>query len=115
MRSKKTRIPQIGIALIIVANGLAFVGAILLKDIWMIWIMSGVIAFELYLFYTQYNRRKKLQYPLVPPEGRGDIYLPRTNIPRPIHEDFRRIQGKKTKFAQIDRWRRKKKGKVSQK
>jgi len=105
------RIPRIGIALIIVANGFAFVGAVLLKDIWMILIMSGVITFELFLFYTLYDRRKKLRYPLVPPEGRGDIYLPRTDIPRPIHEDFRRMQEKKTRFAQIDRWRRKKKKK----
>ena len=45
---------------------------------------------------------------MAPPEGKMDIYFPRTNIPRPIHEDFRRMQEKKRKLDKIKKMRRKK-------
>ena len=45
---------------------------------------------------------------MVPPEGRGDVYLPRTDIPRPIHEDFRRIEEKKRRLEKIRKMTRKK-------
>jgi len=42
----------------------------------------------------------------MPPEGRMDIYFPRTDIPRPIHEDVRRYpeffkKKKKKKYKRI--------------
>jgi hypothetical protein len=43
-----------------------------------------------YLVYTATYLRLKRKYPLVQPEGRPDIYYPRTNIPRPIYEDAQR-------------------------
>ncbi len=43
-----------------------------------------------YLIYRSVYKGQKPKYPIVPPEGRTDIYLPRTDIPRPIHEDARR-------------------------
>lgn len=43
-----------------------------------------------YHLYRFVYRGAKPKYPIVPPEGRTDIYLPRTDIPRPIHEDLRR-------------------------
>jgi len=45
----------------------------------------------------------------VPPEGKTDIYFPRTDIPRPVHADFRRMQEKKQKLAKIKRKMRRKK------
>ena len=42
-------------------------------------------------FLYRYSKGKhRTKYPIVPPEGRTDIYFPRTDIPRPIHEDVRR-------------------------
>ena len=35
------------------------------------------------------RRRWKPGYPLASPDPKGDIYFPRSNIPRPIHRDFR--------------------------
>jgi len=55
------------------------------------------------------RKKKKPQYPLVPPEGKGDTYLPRTDIPRPIYADFREIREKKRKFEKIKKMARKKK------
>jgi hypothetical protein len=43
-----------------------------------------------YLVYTSTYLRLKRKYPMAPPEGRPDIYFPRTNIPRPIYEDLQR-------------------------
>lgn len=53
--------------------------------------------------------KKHPKYPLVPPEGKGDIYFPRSDIPRPIFEDFRKMREKKRKFDSIRRLMHKKK------
>jgi len=34
-------------------------------------------------------RRVRSKYPLAPPSLEQDVYFPRTNIPRPIHKDYR--------------------------
>ena len=34
-----------------------------------------------FLYYVKHFRKEKLRYPLVPPEGKGDVYLPKTDIP----------------------------------
>jgi hypothetical protein len=47
------------------------------------------------------EKKKEPRYPLVPPEGRVDVYLPRTDIPRPVYEDFRKIEEKKRSFARV--------------
>jgi hypothetical protein len=62
-----------------------------------------------YFYYITHFRKEKLRYPLVPPEGKGDVYLPRTDIPRPIHEDMRHAREQRRKFAKLDKLRRKKK------
>jgi hypothetical protein len=43
-----------------------------------------------YLNHRFVYKKAKAKYPLAPPEGRMDIYFPRTDIPRPVHEDVRR-------------------------
>ena len=53
-------------------------------------LVSACFLFYSYLVYTVTYLRLKRKYPLVPPEGRPDIYSPRTNIPRPIYEDVQR-------------------------
>jgi len=63
----------------------------------------------LYFYYVTHFRKEKLRYPLVPPEGKSDVYFPRTKIPRPIYEDMRRAREQRRKFAKLDRLRRRKK------
>jgi len=89
--------------LIVFANGLAFTSAILLQNIWMIMIAAGLVIFSLGLYYYLLKNKRRLQYPLVPPEGKPDMYFPRTDIPRPVIEDFRRIEEKRRKFAKVRR------------
>jgi len=65
-----------------------------------------------YLLYHFVYKREKPKYPMVPPEGRMDIYFPRTNIPRPVYEDVQRYPeffDKKKKKRKYERTRRVKK------
>ncbi|MDH5450606.1 MAG: hypothetical protein OEX77_06870 [Candidatus Bathyarchaeota archaeon] len=57
----------------------------------------GCFIMYCYLLYRSVYKGTKPKYPIIPPEGRTDIYFPRTNIPRPIHEDVRRY----SKFFKI--------------
>lgn len=107
MSSREKRVLQIWIILILVGNAIALAVATLLQNLWAVMIVLGVIAFDLYWFYVRYYQRKKPRYPLVPPEGKGDIYLPRTNIPRPIHEDARKMREKKRRLEKLKKWTRK--------
>ena len=109
MSRGKRRVLHIGIALALVADGFALASAILVHNIWLVAICLGGIAIGLYGLYVIFYQKKEPRYPLVPPEGKGDIYLPRTNIPRPIHEDFRRMKDKKRRFEKIKKMMRKKK------
>jgi len=57
--------------------------------------LSAILFSVCFLFYCYglYHfvwKRAKPKYPMVPPEGRMDVYFPRTNIPRPIYEDVQR-------------------------
>lgn len=35
------------------------------------------------------KRGKRPKYPAISPNPRGDIYFPRSNIPRPVYKDMR--------------------------
>jgi len=84
--------------------------AILLQNIWAILISIGVIVIDFYwLSFMYYQKKPRPRYPLVPPEGKGDVYLPRTDIPRPIYADFREMREKKRKLEKIKKLKRKKK------
>lgn len=107
--SWKKPVLQIGIGLIFFVQGLALVSAILLQNILMCLIVLGAIGFTIYFFYVRLYQKKEAKYPLVPPEGKVDIYFPRTNIPRPIHGDFREMCEKKQRFDKIRRKIRRKK------
>lgn len=56
------------------------------------------ISFTAYFFYVRLYQKKKAKYPLAPLEGNADVYFPRTDIPRPVHADFRQLQEKKRKL-----------------
>ena len=109
----KKRVLQFGIAFIFVANlfGLAsaVASAIFLSSIWAYLVVLGVIAFDFYFCYVRLYEKKKARYPMVPPEGKHDIYFPRTKIPRPVYEDARKMREKKRRLAKIEKMRRKKK------
>lgn len=65
-----------------------------------------------YLNYRFVYKKEKAKYPLAPPEGRMDVYFPRTNIPRPIYEDVRKYPeafGKRKKPVEKTRKMRKNK------
>jgi hypothetical protein len=66
-------------------------------------LFSACFLFYSYLVHTATCLRLKRKYPMVPPEGRPDIYSPRTNIPRPIYEDVQRYP----KFFKKKRQKRK--------
>ncbi len=53
-------------------------------------LFSICFLFYSYLVYTATYLRLKRKYPMASPEGRPDVYFPRTNIPRPIYEDVQR-------------------------
>lgn len=108
MAGRKKRVLQIGTAFILVANGFAIASAIILRDIWFVVVVMGIVAFDIYLYYFMLHRKKEPRYPLVPPEGKGDVYLPRSDIPRPIHADFRRMREKKRRFKKLEKLRRRK-------
>jgi len=101
------RVLRIWFILILVGCGIPLIAAVLVQSIPLVAVALGIIGFELYWFYVRYYQKKKPRYPLVSPDGKPDIYLPRTDIPRPIYEDFYRMQEKKRKFAKLDKWKRK--------
>ena len=107
MNKSKRRVGFVA-AFTLIADGLALAGAILLQSVWAVVVVLGCAAFSLYWFYVWRYEKRQVRYPLVPPEGRGDAYLPRTDIPRPIHEDFRRMQEKKRRLEKLRKMVRRK-------
>ena len=97
------KIELFAIILFFAANGLALAVLVLLRSFWGVIITLGGIAFGIYslFLYVRSVCRRRVRYPLVPPEGKPDMYVPRTNIPRPVIEDFRKIEEKRRKFAKI--------------
>jgi Ca2+/Na+ antiporter len=75
--------------------------------------LTFLASFTMYclFLYRFVHKGKKPKYPVVPPEGRTDIYFPRTDIPRPIHEDTRRYP----KFFKIEKKRRYKRKEMEKK
>jgi hypothetical protein len=72
------------------------------RDLWAATVMLGITVGSLiFWYYSTWQRKRRVQYPIVPPEGKPDIYFPRTRIPRPIHEDFRKIDERKRKLKKL--------------
>lgn len=98
-------------ALAFVFGAVAFVVALPSEPLWASLIATVMIALEffMYFYFVRRFRMKEARYPLVPPEGKADVYFPRTKIPRPVYEDMRRAREQRRKFAKLDKMRRKKK------
>lgn len=105
----KKLVVLIGISIILVVEGLWLLIGILVQSIWTCAIALGTIAFTLLFFCVRLYQKKEARYPLVPPEGKTDIYFPRTNIPRPVHADFRKMQENKRRLEKIKKKTRRKK------
>lgn len=97
----KRIIMQIALASLLCANVLGVAVLLLFPNLWTVLFLLSAIIFDIYALSVRSARKKRIQYPLVPPEGRPDWYLPLTNIPRPVIEDFRKIEEKKRRFAKI--------------
>jgi hypothetical protein len=97
----KRIIRQVGLISLLCANVLGVAVLLLFPNLWTALFLLSAIIFDIYALSVGSARKKKMQYPLVPPEGKPDWYLPLTNIPRPVTEDFRKIEEKKRKFAKI--------------
>ncbi len=60
-----------------------------------------------YIIHRSVYKGDEPRYPMVPPEGRTDIYFPRTDIPRPIFEDARRYPAFFKRKKRIDNQKKK--------
>jgi hypothetical protein len=90
------------------SNALAFCVSIVMQDFWVAAVIFGVTITSLFFwFYSTRHRKHRVQYPLVPPEGKADVYFPSTRIPRPIHEDFRKTEERKRKLKKLRKMTRK--------
>ena len=84
---------QIATACVSIVNGFAVGSWVVLQNIFltMLFFLASM-PLDVYLLYLVLILRRKPRYPLAPPEGKWDMYLPRTNIPRPLYEDFRKMK-----------------------
>ena len=79
--------------------------AIFAQSPWVILVAGSSFILLCYMAYLRLVKKRKPKYPLVPPEGKPDVYtgLP---MPRPIHEDFDEMKRKREK---LERMRKRKK------
>jgi len=94
--------------LVTIIDALLFGFFIIWQEFWATAVMLGItVATLVFWFYSMRQRKRRVQYPIVPPEGKPDIYFPRTKIPRPIHEDFRKMDERKRKLKKLRKMTRK--------
>jgi hypothetical protein len=100
------------LAIIAISYGIGLASAIIMQDIWLaitVVAVGGASWILIGHYLTRHHKRRRPQYPLVPPEARPDMYLPRTDIPRPIYQDSRTMEEKKRKIEKLRKMTRKKK------
>jgi len=103
--NRKTRF-WISFLFILLAYAFPLASAIYLHDVWMFTIVSAGFLFSTYIIYWLTIKKKEPKYPIVPPEGKPDVYMA-ARMPRPIYEDMeqhpwffdkkRRLKTKKVK------------------
>jgi hypothetical protein len=81
-------------------NGLALASLLIVRNIFGAAVIIGAVVFDLTVYY-QIVRKKRIQYPLLPPEGKPDMYFPFTRVPRPVIAEARKAEEKKKKLARI--------------
>lgn len=99
---------------LLLLNVLSLMGLVLIGSVWLVLFSLAVLVVDFYWYYVRRVKGKRPRYPLAPPEGKADVFLPRTDIPRPVIADFREIEEKRRKMAKIkklqsEKTRRKKK------
>jgi len=90
-----------GVLSVFFIEGLWLFVAILVRSVVTGLTSLAVIVLTIWLFYTRLYEKREVRYPLVPPEGKTDIYFPRTDIPRPVYADFRSIEERKEKLEKV--------------
>jgi len=93
----------IGMSIVFAVEIVWLVIGFLVRSIWWCTVSSGAIVLTIYYFYVRLYLKKKARYPIVPPEGKTDIYFPRTDIPRPVYADFRKMKEKERRFEKMKR------------
>lgn len=101
MAAAKKVIVWFGIFLLFCATVMSVAASLLFLNVWTTLMSIAIVAFDVCAFYARFIRKKKRRYPLIPPEGKPDWYLPLTNIPRPVIEDSRKEEEKKRKLAHV--------------
>jgi hypothetical protein len=84
--SRKTRF-WIGFLIIVIVYAVPLASMIILRDIFILTVASASFLISLYLLYLFTIKKKEPKYPIVPPEGKPDIYMA-ARMPRPIYEDM---------------------------
>ena len=103
MGTAKKLATLIGMSIVFAVEIVWFVIGVLIRSIWWCTVSSGAIALTIYYLYVRLYLKKKARYPIVPPEGKTDIYFPRTDIRRPVYADFRKMKEKKRRFEKIEK------------
>ena len=101
MGTAKKLATLIGMSIVFGVEIVWLVIGVLTQSIWWCTVSSAAIALTIYYFYVRLYLKKKARYPIVPPEGKTDIYFPRTDIPRPVYADFRKMKEKKREPEKI--------------
>jgi hypothetical protein len=101
VKRRERRILDFWMILILLANSFALAALILVGSAFAVIAVLSVVAVDAYWYYARRVRRRRPRYPLVPPEGRGDAYFPRTSIPRPVVEEFREMDEKRRRLARL--------------
>lgn len=82
--------------------------AIYLRSPWAILFLGSWFIFLCCMAYLRLVKKREPRYPLVPPEGKPDVYT-RFGLPRPILEDFDEMKRKREKLEKLKRMRKEKK------
>ncbi|MCJ7608160.1 hypothetical protein MUP00_00620 [Candidatus Bathyarchaeota archaeon] len=91
------------LSLILFTGGIAIAVGLLTQNVPVALLGSGIIFLGLYWFYVRFYRKRKPAHPFGPPDGKPDIYFPRSDIPRPLYEDMWRMQDEKRRVIEEDR------------
>ena len=94
---------RLWVASVLVGNGFALAVAVVLQNILVWLVVLGVVCFDLYWVYVRAVRRRRPRYPMVPPEGRADVYFPSSNVPRPVVAEARRFEEERKRFRKLRR------------
>jgi hypothetical protein len=95
------RVLKVSLVVFLFFGGVVLTSAFLVQSIPLVLLISALMSIGLYWFYIRYVRKKKPQHPFGPPDGKPDIYFPRSDIPRPLYEDMRKMKEEERK-AQIE-------------